>query len=377
MMSPIDRQLQQYQQAQEQLVRQHQQPPVDTTTTTTTTGSSSTSTLQQNHHAWTMTIVQPSVSNSIIAATTTKTTDRDQSTSTTSTSGDGSLLAQHIQQQTMARMKRENAGLTTKAMRDLEQFQQSKLYTHVSLSIHVVTIPPPPQGNNNHPSTTTTTTSTNRSSGNNNNNNSDTIIVQFHGKFSPNDTIDTVMTALRQDCFLMDTTTTTTNNNNNSNIDFELYSTPPMVIYNSTKRYHTLQQEQLVPASKLFLRWIVPVPVVVVPSTSRRRHQQSSKITKASTPAPNPMYTSILQPKWLSIIESHDWNGTTTTTTTTTTNAIMASFPKSIPIRTALPSVVQQDGTITRPTKKPTPSNGTTQTLTKEELLLRRMMGGK
>jgi hypothetical protein len=351
---------------------------INNSTATTTTGTSKIDLeLQQLQHAkqtlllqqqqvdapkrseWTMTILQPSPTTSSNNNNNHMEITHTSTTSTTATPSDGSLLAQRMQQQSVARMKRENGGLTTKAMRDLETLQQSKLYTHVALSIHVTM----QYGHND----------TSRSS---ENNNSNTLIVQFHGTFLPNDTIDTVMTALRNDCLVLpllqssssSSDTTTTNNH----IDFELYSTPPMITYNHTKRYNTLQQEQLVPASKLFLRWIVP-------SSPNRPPNKSSKMTSrttTSTATTNPIHTEILQPKWLSMIESH-LNKSSSSHSADATTAVVA-FPKAIPIRSALPTTAalkdDEDPTATHP-KKPTTT--TTKKLSKEELLLRRMMGGK
>ena len=177
----------------------------------------------------------------------------------------------------------------------------------------------------------------------------------------------------------MDGTTTTTTTNYNNNIDFELYSTPPMITYHDTKRSHTLQQEQLVPASKLFLRWIVPTNAVV-PNT-KRNAKTTTTVKTTTTAASNPIYTAVLQPKWLSMIESHMSSSGRSHIEPTTTSTTMA-FPKAIPIASALPTTTaakteadHDDGN--HPHPKPASSATNTPKLTKEELLLRRMMGGK
>lgn len=342
--SKIDWELQQLQQAQQQLLAR-----ASATTTTTTSRT----------HEWTMTI--PNTQN---------TTFRVEANDLHRSSTDGALLAQRMQQQTMVQRQREQGGLATKAMRELERLKQAKIYTEVSLSIQVTMMR----------NKTATGTSSSSSTGSN------AIVVQFHGKFLPHDTIDAVMTALRNDCFVpllttsMSTADDTTTTNNN-NIDFELYSTPPMITYHDTKRSHTLQQEQLVPASKLFLRWIVPT-VSVVPNT-KRNAKTTTTVKTTTTAASNPIYMAVLQPKWLSMIESH-WNGSGSSPIEPTTTSTTMAFPKAIPIVSALPTTTAaaakaeaDHDDAQHPHKKPASSATNKPKLTKEELLLRRMMGGK
>ena len=297
-------------------------------------------------HDWTMTIVAP-LSGSTNSTTTMKETVSNITT-TAPTVSDGTLLAQRVQQQAMERKQRENSGFTTRAMRDLETLKQSKIYTHVSISIHVTMQYDSPIKKMANETLHTTE------------NNNSILIVQFHGKFLPSDTIETVMTALRNDCF----------HDSDNKTHFELYSTPPMVTYHDTTR--TLQQEQLVPASKLFLRWTSAAPA---PATTLQRTTSSKKskaVTTKVVTASNPAAKAILQPKWLSIIMESNHHGMVDDAHPAPNTA---TFPQSIPIRSALPSEqVPPAATSTTTTLKSIPP---TKKLTREELLLKRMMGGK
>jgi hypothetical protein len=216
--------------------------------------------------------------------------------------GDGALLAARAQKMHMERQQRENSGFTTKAMRDVEQLKRTRVYTHVQLCIHV-TIP-----NQN------TTTST---------------VVQFSGKFLPRETIGQVMDALLRDCLLSSVVTRQ---------DFELYITPPKRILSNW--HHTLTQEGLVPAAKLFCRWTTPTTIKNWTSLA-----------------------DCIQPQWL--------NSMTPSANTVTATPNIA-FPTSIPVVSAVAATVDSSSTTMNDDKddKKKPA------ISKEDALLRRMMGG-
>ncbi len=116
---------------------------------------------------------------------------------------DGALLAARQQRLDEERRQREDGGFTTKAMRDLEQLKNAKVYSHVQLR------------------------------------------VQFrdgsaiHGKFLPKETLAQVKEVLAS-CFCVD------------GLDFELYVAPPRRVLSLQK---TLQEEGLVPAAKIMASW--------------------------------------------------------------------------------------------------------------------------
>ena len=72
--------------------------------------------------------------------------------------------------------------------------------------------------------------------------------------FLPIDTIATVKESIKNDCFINSTTTV--------NTDFDLYIKPPRRLLQSTK---TLQDEDLVPAAKIFISWKKPINASNVP----------------------------------------------------------------------------------------------------------------
>jgi hypothetical protein len=315
---------------------------------------------------WTMTILQPTNQTASMSSNTATSTDymNASTTATTTTNtnrSDTSLLAQQLQKQTMAQQKRDNSGFTTRAMREIEALQKSRIYTHALLSIQVTM-------HNNLNQDTKMSGTTDASNHNNN-----TIIVQFNGTFYPQDTIDTVIQAIRNDCFQLPTTTTSRtidmkNDHDLSTLDFELYSTPPMITYrthqsnsNTMKKMkntktsntaqQTLQEAQLVPASKLYVRWI-------------------TIDTETNPTSDHPNVATVLQPKWWSIVQDSISNTTSTTSTAT------IAFPKSIPIVSALSSPPNTNSNDDDNTTNETKATTQPPKLTKEERMLRRMMGG-
>jgi hypothetical protein len=124
--------------------------------------------------------------------------------STTKAPSDGALLAQRAKRQHEERMQRENGGMTTKAMRDLEKIKKQKVYTHCSLTIQF-------------------------SDG-----------CKLTGKFLPKETIATVIAAVNK-CLL-----------GQQSRNFDLYVTPPRRLLPPKS---TLTQEGLVPAAKIFVSW--------------------------------------------------------------------------------------------------------------------------
>jgi hypothetical protein len=271
----------------------------------------------------------------------TASTTTNDNTNNTSNSNDSALLASHLQKQTLERQKRENSGFTTKAMRDIEKLKQTRIYTHVQLSIHITLL-------SSSSVTTTPITSKNKSNKNDDTTNNSTI-VQFIGKFLPRDMIQTVLDAICNDCFIP-------SNNNYKNEDgtycFELYSTPPMTKY--TNLHRTLTEEQLVPASKLFLRWT-------------NNNNNNTKNMNINTPS-----ISILQPHWLSLIHDHKNNHHY--------QQQQQSFPKSIPIisaATTTTTVENEDDDTNKKKKATTTAVQPIKKISKEDALLKRMMGRK
>jgi hypothetical protein len=118
---------------------------------------------------------------------------------------DGSLLAASAKRRWEEHQKRETAGLTTKAMRDLERIKKQKVYAHVQLTIQFA------DGS------------------------------KLSGKFLPRETVATVKAAIQQECLV-------------ALGDFDLYVAPPRRLLPPA---NTLQQEGLVPAAKVFLSWKV------------------------------------------------------------------------------------------------------------------------
>jgi hypothetical protein len=125
---------------------------------------------------------------------------------TKKSSGDGALLAQRAKRQHEERMARENGGMTTKAMRDLERIKKQKVYSHVQLTIQF-------------------------SDG-----------CKLSGKFLPKETVATVRDAIVQECLVL----------HGLERDFDLYVAPPRRLLNLTS---TLTEEGLVPAAKIFVSW--------------------------------------------------------------------------------------------------------------------------
>ncbi|CAB9504229.1 Pfam:TUG [Seminavis robusta] len=118
--------------------------------------------------------------------------------------GNGSLIAAQFAKQQAAQKQREQGGFTTKSMRELERLKKQKVYSHTQIALQF----------------------------------SDGTIVQ--GKFLPKEKIQTVMTALQQDCFLEPSGGT-----------MELYVTPPRKTLDPKA---TLDAEGLVPAAKVFVK---------------------------------------------------------------------------------------------------------------------------
>lgn len=118
---------------------------------------------------------------------------------------DGALLAARAKRQHEEHMKRENGGMTTKAMRDLERIKKQKVYTHVTLTIQF-------------------------SDG-----------CKLTGKFLPKETVATVLAAV-QKCLVQQPQAR----------NFELYVTPPRRLLPLKS---TLTEEGLVPAAKIFVSW--------------------------------------------------------------------------------------------------------------------------
>lgn len=121
--------------------------------------------------------------------------------------GDGALLALRMKKMEEERKQRENAGFTTKAMRDLEKLKKQKLYKHSQLRIFF------PDG------------------------------YSLCCNFKPNETIAIVKEVITSTFVTSETILT----------DFDLYITPPRTVLKNLN--NTLLQEQLVPAARVFVSW--------------------------------------------------------------------------------------------------------------------------
>jgi hypothetical protein len=124
------------------------------------------------------------------------------------TRSDASLLASQYSRQAEQRLKQQEGGFTTKAMRDLEQIQKKKIYAHVQLVIQF------PDGSS------------------------------VRGKFLPKETIAQVQLVLQENCLLPSSP--------QAQAAFDLYITPPRTLLDPKK---SLQDLGLAPASKIFVSW--------------------------------------------------------------------------------------------------------------------------
>jgi hypothetical protein len=132
------------------------------------------------------------------------TTNESQRPDSAAGGSDAALLAKLAQKQQADRLKSES-GFTTKNMRDLEKLKKQKVYSHASIHLQF------PDGN------------------------------RILGNFVPSTTIEAYKTALCVECLIGCTTDM-----------FDLYVTPPRRLL---KPSLTLEQEDLVPAAKVFVSW--------------------------------------------------------------------------------------------------------------------------
>jgi hypothetical protein len=162
-------------------------------------------------------------------------------TSTSSSSSDASLLAARMAKQQQERTAAESRGFTTKAMRDLEQLQKQKVYSHTQLAVQF------PDG----------------------------CVVR--GNCLPHERIQTVLQLLKQQVLRLrvddgDTMDMNMDMNMDTNMEgsslpsqlplpllppFELYMTPPRTLLDSQK---SLQELGLVRAAKVYVSWKRPLP---------------------------------------------------------------------------------------------------------------------
>ena len=122
--------------------------------------------------------------------------------------GDSSLIAARMKRMEEERKKREEGGFTTKAMRDLERMKKAKVYSHAQIRI-------------------------NFSDG-----------THLHAKFLPREKVSAIRSVIF-DSF--DPAIA-------RSLDFDLYVAPPRRLLNDDK---TLNDEGLVPASKIHVSWRV------------------------------------------------------------------------------------------------------------------------
>lgn len=119
--------------------------------------------------------------------------------------GDGALIASQLKKR-MEDKQKEDAGFTTKAMRDLERMKKQKVYSHTQLKIYF-------------------------SDGS-----------RIEAKFLPNETVAAVRNIVKS-TFLPQ---------HQAHFDFDLYVSPPRKILSESK---SLREEGLVPAAKLHVSW--------------------------------------------------------------------------------------------------------------------------
>lgn len=129
---------------------------------------------------------------------------------------DSKLLFDHYKKKNEGN-KKEGNGFTTKSMRDLERLKKKKVYSHVQLALHFA------NG------------------------------VVLYGKFLPKETLQIVIDEVQNKCFRSDTKIK------------QLYCTPPKRILDPSK---TLDQEDLVPAAKIFVKTEYPIFQSSTSSTS-------------------------------------------------------------------------------------------------------------
>ena len=201
---------------------------------------------------------------------------------------DSSLLAAYAKKQMEQSKQQANAGFTTKAMRDLAKMEKSKVYSHVILSIQF------PDGSS------------------------------LRGKFLPLESVARVQQVIIE-CCSEDAFAGEGGQNIASKAGslLELYITPPRRKLVTTK---TLQDEGLVPASKVYVSWM-----------------------KAGIPQPGPSPGHFLLPRYFAT------GGT--------------EFPTSKPVADS------NDSTDAKPAAAATKAPKKKKAKNKEEDLLKRMMG--
>ena len=118
--------------------------------------------------------------------------------------GDSSLIAGRMKRLEEERKKREEGGFTTKAMRDLERMKKAKVYSHAQIRINFM------DG------------------------------THLHAKFLPREKVSAIRSVIH-DSF-----------QTGQSLDFYLYVAPPRRLLNDDK---TLEEEELVPASKIHVSW--------------------------------------------------------------------------------------------------------------------------
>ena len=197
--SATDAKLERLQKQQQQLERKLQNPK------------------QLSHDRQWKASLTPLTNASLLASLTSSSTNDNTASSFSSSSDndDKALLAQHLQKQHQQRLKEENRGFTTKAMRDLEKIKHQKVYSHVVLAIQF----------------------------------QDGCTIRGH--FLPKDTLQTVKDELASSVFVDSSSSGASVPN-----DYELYVTPPRTILDPNS---TLQALGLVPASKIYVSWKTPL----------------------------------------------------------------------------------------------------------------------
>ena len=201
--SATDAKLERLQKQQQQLERKLQNPK------------------QLSHDRQWKASLTPLTNASLLASLTSFSSSSSSSFSSSSDNDDKALLAQHLQKQHQQRLKEENRGFTTKAMRDLEKIKHQKVYSHVVLAIQF----------------------------------QDGCTIRGH--FLPKDTLQTVKDELASSVFV-DSSSSSSSSSGGASVpnDYELYVTPPRTILDPNS---TLQALGLVPASKIYVSWKTPL----------------------------------------------------------------------------------------------------------------------
>ena len=226
-------------------------------------------------------------------------------------SNNDKTLIQEYAQRRRAQIE-QSQQFQTKALRQYQQQQRTKVYTQCLLTICFPNINPNDHHHHHHPNS-------------------------IQGIFAPHETIQQVIESVQHDCLRPFVKKI-----------LELYVTPPRQVLTPTA---TLQELGLVPAAKVYVRWLEPP-----------QHPHTNKNATSSVFLQDYLLTA-------GSTTSSSTVSAPTITSTTSTPSTTVSFPKGIPLVNETTST-----TTTAPPAKKT--NDTQKKRKNKEDLLKRMMGG-